>query len=72
MGEYWVYENLAHKLARVHKGDCPRCNHGNGMHRGSSNLNGRWHGPYAERGEAFKKAKALDRDNSRGCNVCSP
>jgi hypothetical protein len=72
MGEFWIYENRAHKQARVHKGDCRGCNHGNGIHPGSSNHNGKWHGPYPDRSEAFKKAKALRQDNTRGCNVCSP
>ena len=72
MGEYWIYENTAHDWARVHKGSCKRCNHGNGMHPGSSNKSGRWHGPYADRDEAFQNAIALGRDTIRGCNVCVP
>ena len=72
MGEYWIYQSLNHKQARVHKGDCPNCNHGNGSVRGSSNKYGRWHGPYADRTEAFRKANALDLDGVRGCNACSP
>jgi len=72
MGEYWIYEKAAAQLVRVHKGDCPNCNHGKGSPRGSSKKYGRWHGPYADRDEAFQKAKALDRDKTRGCNACSP
>lgn len=72
MGEYWVYENLAHKKARVHNGDCPRCNHGDGTKRGRSDRNGRWHGPYEDTARAFKEAENLGQYDIRGCNVCSP
>jgi len=72
MGEYWIYENSAQNSARIHKGSCRRCNHGKGIHPGSSNETGGWHGPYADRDEAFQQAAALGRTKTRGCNVCSP
>jgi hypothetical protein len=44
----WVYENWrvhGHR-ATVHRGECGSCNHGSGIHAGSSSRNGRWLGPF--------------------------
>ena len=72
MGDYWIYDSWAGNRARIHKGSCPRCNYGNGIHPGSSTESGGWLGPYADRDEAFQKATALGRKKTRGCNVCRP
>jgi F-type H+-transporting ATPase subunit beta len=71
MDDYYVYENWTHKRARIHKGDCSHCNRGRGTHAGSSERNGRWHGPY-NRAEAFRLAQRLRQDDTAPCSVCAP
>jgi uncharacterized Fe-S cluster-containing radical SAM superfamily protein len=70
--EYWVYENWTHDFAKVHISTCSYCNAGRGMHAGSTNANGKWHGPYDDRERAFVVAKNTGRQDVRGCKPCSP
>ena len=68
--EYWVYENWTHKKAIVHSGECSHCNHGNGMHLGSSKDNGQWIGPFTTLEQASNIAQATGRDEIRRCQRC--
>ena len=67
MSRYFVYENWTHDRARIHKADCGHCNDGRGTQAGSSNRNGKWHGPYDDRGEAFRAAGRLGREDTKPC-----
>ena len=70
---FFVYENWqaeGHK-ARVHRGSCPSCNYGKGIHPEASEEHGRWHGPF----DALNDAVVL-ANRSGGvvsfCKRCSP
>ncbi len=69
---FWVYENWTIDKAIVHKATCSYCNDGAGIHRDSSHKNSEWHGPFSERGDAFKKADDTKRKDIRGCKSCAP
>ena len=56
---HYVYENWTMRKAVAHRGDCGSCNDGKGMHSADSGLNGKWHGPYKDRGTAMKAARSL-------------
>jgi hypothetical protein len=71
MSRYFVYENWTHERARIHKSECGYCNDGRGTQAGSSNRNGKWHGPYDREG-AFNAAKRLDRGDTKSCPNCAP
>ncbi len=68
--DYWVYENWTHKKAIIHNGPCSYCNHGKGMHAGSTNRNGQWLGPFNSLDEAQKVADSTGRDEIRSCQNC--
>lgn len=68
--QYWVYENWTHEKAMIHEGRCSYCNDGRGIHGGSGNRNGRWHGPFGSRNEAERKAAATGRQLVRACKSC--
>ena len=72
MTKYFIYESLVSHRVRIHKADCAYCNDGAGFRLNSSVLNGRWHGPYATREDAFRAAKALDRKDTEPCAACLP
>lgn len=70
----WVYENWVaegHK-ARIHRGDCPYCNNGHGIHPGAGNKNGRWLGPFRALDEARLHAKTTGANSVRCCKHCLP
>ena len=71
-GEFWVYENDPANRARVHRGDCPYCNHGDGIHDGGNPSNSRWHGPFTTIKAACDKMRCLNKKDSRGCGYCKP
>lgn len=71
--EFYVYENWraqGHR-ATIHRGECGYCNHGAGMHPGTSTLNGQWHGPFKGRLEADAAARKTG-GLVRPCGSCSP
>lgn len=47
MSDYWVYEDFVTRQAKVHRGDCPSCNHGAGMGRGRNESENRWLGRFS-------------------------
>ena len=70
---YYVYENWradGHK-AKIHLATCPYCNDGKGIHPGSSNKNGQWHGPYNDFQFASDKAQRVGT-NVSVCKHCLP
>jgi hypothetical protein len=69
---YYVYENWTHERVRVHRSSCVFCNDGHGCHAGTSTAHGQWHGSFASRDDAFAKATALARSNTRACAYCAP
>ena len=74
--DWWIYENwraVPGGEAIVHKGNCPWCNHGRGIHwkrRKTSDKNGRWHGPYPTKNDALAQAQRLRRRETRSCKYC--
>jgi len=74
VSDYWVYENWRARghQARVHEGNCPSCNNGEGLRgRGTHPDNGRWHGPFPSFEEANDFASAHSRAPSC-CRRCEP
>ncbi|EKS30905.1 hypothetical protein [Afipia felis] len=67
---YWVYENTAHKKARIHKADCSFCGAGRGIHGGGKTISGNWHGPFQNFKAASAAAHQTKRDDIRTCNLC--
>lgn len=58
MGEWWVYEDFPVNRARVHRGECPFCKHGKGIHRNKEEgVNMKWHGAFLTRDEAWTFAQ---------------
>ncbi|KKT58112.1 MAG: hypothetical protein UW51_C0006G0199 [Candidatus Amesbacteria bacterium GW2011_GWA1_44_24] len=68
--EYWVYENWTHKYARTHKTTCGYCNQGRGFHKDTSDVNGRWLGPFKDKQEAELAAKKTKRKVISHCSRC--
>lgn len=69
---YWIYENwTAEHKAVLHVASCPFCNEGRGVHPGSGNRNGRWHGPYSTVESAAQAAERTGRPVRR-CGHCKP
>lgn len=71
-GGYWVYEDRPTSQARVHRGTCHYCNHGDGMGRGRIEKDNEWYGPFGSREDAFRRAEATGQRDVRGCRVCWP
>lgn len=70
--EHWVYDNRVHRYARVHRGECTFCEHGQGLHRrGQKAAAGQWLGPFPSLAEAQSAVHATSRTVSR-CSVCTP
>ncbi len=70
---YHVYENWQageHK-AKIHYSNCSFCNNGAGIHPGSSNDNGQWHGPFNTMQQAVVAANATG-GNVTPCQHCQP
>ena len=65
---FYVHENWTNTFAKVHSGECPFCNDGEGfLERRSSAPSGQWLGPFVSREAAHVAAQAaadspLDRD----------
>ena len=70
--DYWVYENNPKKYAKVHRGDCPYCKHGQGTHGATSTWNGQWHGPLDNVDLALATAKNTGKRTIRLCVYCGP
>lgn len=51
MSEYWLYEDMIARTAKVHRGECKHCNHGAGTGRGRKPEDSRWLGPYGSEAE---------------------
>jgi len=74
LGEWWIYENWTAEpggKAIIHNGNCSFCNHGQGIHKGASDRNGRWHGPFKNRKAADNRAKQLNRERTDFCSFCA-
>lgn len=56
----------------MHNGNCPFCKHGQGIHPGASDRNGRWHGPFTDPKTAYAKAYEVRGGNARYCKKCLP
>ena len=71
--DYWVYENWTVKKAKIHKGSCPYCKHGQGTDKPtpSSGRNDEWHGPYSTLEAAEVVAERTGQPVSR-CQHCNP
>ena len=70
--EYFVYDNWVRSKAITHRAECSFCKNGNGLHGQRSTNSSTWHGPFAKIEEAHAKAKALKRDRTEDCSICSP
>jgi F-type H+-transporting ATPase subunit beta len=69
---FYVYENWTHKRARLHRSDCPYCNHGRGTQPSQSARNGRWHAPQLDRTRAFDLLRATRQPDLAPCAHCNP
>lgn len=70
---YFVYENWraeGHK-ARIHRGSCPSCDYGKGIHPESGEEHGRWHGPFGSMKDAVVAAQSSGGTVSL-CQRCDP
>ena len=70
---WWVYENwraVTGGKARVHRGSCGYCNDGEGFQPQDSGKNGKWHGPFDSKEQAFEYAKSLGRKTTDFCYRC--
>ena len=57
---YFVYENWTNTFVKVHRGSCPYCNEGNGMHgRGRKTQSGQWSDSFSSREEAMAFARSV-------------
>jgi hypothetical protein len=70
MSEFYAYDNHHRDRARVHRGECPYCNHGQGTHGGSSGANDQWHGPFDSADDAY--ARVSNRADVGYCAFCHP
>ena len=70
---FFVYENWQAEgyKARVHRGRCPSCNYGKGIHPEASEEHGRWHGPFDTLNDALVLANRSGRVVSL-CKRCTP
>lgn len=57
MSEFYAYDNHHRDRARVHRGECPWCNHGQSVQGGSSGDNDRWHGPFGSAEDAYARVR---------------
>lgn len=77
---FYVYENWTNTFCKVHRGDCPYCNNGQGIQgRGTKTGSGQWHGSYATAHAAMSAALGFARSYSNsavwvveGCKYCAP
>ena len=59
--QYVIYECWTRDRTHVHKAECKVFEACRNQPDDSAGLNGKWHGPYLERGLAFKAAAGLNR-----------
>ena len=64
--EYWVYIDDPTDWARVHKGTCRYCNHGEGV-KASRLSNNRWEGPFDHPNEAAFAAGSFGKGDADTC-----
>lgn len=69
---FWVFESKSLNKAVVHRGECPSCQDGLGVHHVTVRRTSWWHGPFVTRKQVFEKARRTRRDDVRGCKRCSP
>ena len=69
---FYVYENWTQDRARVHRAECPFCNHGRGIHGTGNERNGKWHPPLSGRDAAYRFAHSTRRSDISGCGHCAP
>ena len=67
---FWVYENVIHKMARIHNANCSFCASGHGIHGGGKTLSGNWLGPFDDPESAWLAARQTKQPDIRGCSVC--
>ena len=70
MSTFYAYDNHHRNRARVHRSECPWCNHGQGVQGGSSGVNDQWHGPFDFAEDAY--ARVSDRADVGYCAFCRP
>ena len=69
---FFVYDNWTRNRGRIHRGECSVCNQGQGVRAEDSGRNGKWHGPFVDREEAFRLAASLKRADMQPCQRCNP
>jgi hypothetical protein len=69
MSTWYVYEDFVTPAAVVHRGECPHCNHGQGLGRGRNEHENTWHGPFTSEADAHS-AEIRSRSRMRDCRVC--
>jgi hypothetical protein len=69
--DYYVYNNWRRNRGRVHRADCPHCNHGKGKAEKTYGTNDEWRGPF-RREDAFRDAESLKRREMKACDICQP
>jgi len=69
---YYVHEGWLNGqfTVAIHRGDCIRCNHGNGQIASSFLRLGKWHGPYKRRSEAVAKLRSVPEIATRVTCEC--
>jgi hypothetical protein len=70
---YYVYENWqAGHRARVHHAECSYCKHGQGVHPGAGDKNGKWYGPFTTVDAARAAPLRYSGAVRRPCGHCRP
>jgi hypothetical protein len=68
---WYVYEDDPTSHARIHVGDCSRCNHGKGI-RETRLPNNRWSKAFTTLDAAIEHALSTRAKDVAGCRVCQP
>ncbi len=78
-GKFFTYENYPNNYIRIHRGECTRCNCGQGVQNEILNgQNGQWSGPFnsyqVARNHAIVVARQMPRRNTKilNCKFCNP
>jgi len=61
--EYYFYFNWTAKRGKkaiIHRGDCPFCNYGRGIHKNKTDKHGRWSDLYPSKQLAYEAVKKLN------------
>lgn len=66
--DFWVYEDDATNHVRIHRGDCPYCNHGRGLHNPKERKgDNRWYPDRTAQPNGFQSyAEAQAKANETG------